>query len=116
MQYLNGTTRLKLTLSVDDLQIIKWYINVVFVVYPDFKSHIGAMMIFRGDSWGAVQTIWRKQKLNTKSSTEAELVGVDDKHKLQKCQLIQDKKKITAGWRENRGWIATYTRFYMLDE
>ena len=30
------------------------------------------------DGKGAVQSISRKQKLNTKSSTEAELVGVDD--------------------------------------
>eukprot|EP00980_Cylindrotheca_fusiformis_P022667 scaffold9546_cov59-Cylindrotheca_fusiformis.AAC.1 len=35
----------------------------------------GAVMTW-GD--GAVQTISRRQKLNTRSSTEAELVGVDD--------------------------------------
>jgi hypothetical protein len=30
------------------------------------------------DSKGAVQSVSRKQKLNTKSSTEAKLVGIDD--------------------------------------
>eukprot|EP00980_Cylindrotheca_fusiformis_P013759 scaffold3544_cov68-Cylindrotheca_fusiformis.AAC.1 len=39
------------------------------------KSHTGAVMTW-GD--GAVQTVSRHQKLNTRSSTEAELVGVDD--------------------------------------
>ena len=43
----------------------------------DFKSHTGAIMTF-GDSTGAIQAISRKQKLNTRSSTEAELVAVDD--------------------------------------
>jgi hypothetical protein len=31
-----------------------------------------------GDGDGTVQSISRKQKLNTKSGTESELVGVDD--------------------------------------
>jgi hypothetical protein len=31
-----------------------------------------------GDGDGAVQSISRKQKLNARSSTESELVGVDD--------------------------------------
>eukprot|EP00980_Cylindrotheca_fusiformis_P013423 scaffold3434_cov70-Cylindrotheca_fusiformis.AAC.1 len=42
---------------------------------PEFRSHTGAVMTW-GD--GGVQTISRRQKLNTRSSTEAELVGVDD--------------------------------------
>ena len=35
-------------------------------------------MKFGGSSTGAIQTVSRKQKLNTKSSTEAELVAVND--------------------------------------
>ena len=46
-----------------------------FAVHPDFKSHTGAMMTM---GKGAIMSISRKQKLNTRSSTEAELVGVDD--------------------------------------
>ena len=48
-----------------------------FAVHPDYKSHTGATMSY-GDGNGAVQSISRKQKLNTRSSTESELVGVDD--------------------------------------
>mgnify|MGYP002176679840 FL=1 len=77
MKYLNGTRKKKLILSADDIRCIKWYVDASFAVHPDYKSHTGATMSF-ADGKGAVQSISRKQKLNTRSSTEAELVGVDD--------------------------------------
>ena len=77
MKYLNGTKEFNLTLSADNLRCIKWFVDASFAVHPDYKSHTGATMSM-GDGHGAVQSISRKQKLNTKSSTEAELVGVDD--------------------------------------
>ena len=64
-----------LTLSADNLQVIKWHVDVAFAVHPDFKSHTGGLMTF---GQGAIQTLLQKQKLNTKSSTESELVGTDD--------------------------------------
>ena len=64
-----------MALSADNLQIIKWYVDASFAVHPDFKSHTGAIMTMGN---GAIQSISRKQKLNTRSSTEAELIGVDD--------------------------------------
>jgi len=75
LKYLNGTKADKLTLSADDLHVVKWYVDASFAVHPDFKSHTGGMMTFGS---GAVQSISRKQKLNTRSSTEAELVAADD--------------------------------------
>jgi hypothetical protein len=75
MKYCNGTRHDKLILSADDLHVIKWYVDSAFAVHPDFKSHTGAVMTYGG---GAAQSISRKQKLNTRSSTEAELVGTDD--------------------------------------
>ncbi|WP_288992819.1 polyprotein of Ty1/Copia retrotransposon [uncultured Marinobacter sp.] len=77
MKYLNGTRDLKLTLSADNLHCIKWYVDASFAVHPDYKSDTGATMSY-GDGDGAVQSISRKQKLNTKSSTESELVGVNN--------------------------------------
>jgi hypothetical protein len=77
MKYLNGTRDLRLTLSADKLNCIKWYMDASFAVHPDFKSHTGTTMKF-GDGEGAPQSISRKQKLTTKSSTESELVGADD--------------------------------------
>ena len=39
------------------------------------KSHTGGLLSY---GKGAIYTMSRKQKLNTKSSTQAELVGADD--------------------------------------
>ena len=49
--------------------------DAAFAVHPDFKSHTGGVMTF---GRGAVQNVSRKQKLNTKSSTDVELVAADD--------------------------------------
>jgi hypothetical protein len=77
LQYVNGTRNDVLTLAADDsMQVVKWYVDASFAVHPDFKSHTGATMTFFGK--GAPITMSRKQKLNTRSSTKAELVGVDD--------------------------------------
>ena len=75
MKFLNNTKEDCLTLSADNLSVIKWYVDASFAVHEDYKSHTGAVMTFGG---GAVQSMSKKQKLNTKSSTEAELVGADD--------------------------------------
>ena len=75
IKYLNGTRRKILTLSADTLNVIKWHVDASFAVHPDFKSHTGAVMTF-GE--GAVQSMSRKQKINTSSSTHTELVAADD--------------------------------------
>jgi len=75
MKYCNGTKKDKLILSADNLHVIKWYVDSAFAVHPDFKSHTGAVMSYGN---GAVQSISCKQKMNTRSSTEAESVGMDD--------------------------------------
>lgn len=68
---------LPLTLECDNTQIIKWWIDASFAVHPDMKSHTGgAMLLGKGSvCWRSTST---RQKLKTKSSTEAEVVAVDD--------------------------------------
>ena len=75
MRYLNGTKKLCLTLKIDNMKIIKWLVDASFAVHPDFRSHTGGIMTM---GTGAIQSTSMKQKLNTRSSTEAEIVGVDD--------------------------------------
>ena len=75
IKYLNGTHDKYLTLSIDTIGVIKWFIDASFAVHPDFKSHTGAEMTM---GRGTMIPVSKKQKLNTKSSTEVELVGVDD--------------------------------------
>ena len=79
LSYLNGTRKDVLILSADHPLVIKWFVDAAFAVHPDFRSHTGGIMTLGG---GAVQSISRKQKLNTRSSTESELVGADDASQL----------------------------------
>ena len=46
MLFLHSTKLDKLILSVDDLHVIKWWVDASFAVHPDFKSHSGAAMSF----------------------------------------------------------------------
>ena len=75
MEYLNGTRMKTLKLGADNLRVVKWFVDASFAVHPDYRSHTGAVMTF---GKGSVMGMSRKQKLNTRSSTEAELVGADD--------------------------------------
>ena len=75
IDYLRGTMDLVLTLKADNTSIIKWYVDVAYAVHPDMRSHTGGAMTL-GKGFGYATST--KQKLNTKSSTEAELVGCDD--------------------------------------
>ena len=77
MKYLEETKELVLTLEAEggDILMCKWYPDAAFAVHPDMKSHTGG--VFTAGK-GAINTISAKQKLNTRSSTEAELVAADD--------------------------------------
>ena len=54
---------------------IYWYVDASFAVHDNMQSHTGTMMTF---GMGAAISMSTKEKLDTKSLTEAELVGVDD--------------------------------------
>ena len=75
MKCSNGTKELVLVLSAKTLKVIKWHVDAAFAVHPDCKSHTGAMMTV---GKGRVTNISRKQKLDTRSSTTAELVATDN--------------------------------------
>ena len=66
-----------LTLNAEKcINRVDWSIDSAFAVHPDYKSHVGASMMFDGGR-GSVISTSSKQKINTESSTTAELVGVD---------------------------------------
>ena len=75
MNYLRDTNDLALRLSVDDIGILRWWIDASFAVHRDFKSHTGASLSL---GKGCPINMSSKQKINTRSSTEAELVGIND--------------------------------------
>jgi hypothetical protein len=75
LQYLTGTLDEFLMLGADDLSEMKTWVDASYAVHKDMKSHTGGVVSF---GRGAVMSKSSKQKLNTKSSTEAELVGASD--------------------------------------
>ncbi len=74
LKYLNGTKYLKLKLSVDDLRLLKWYVDRSHNVHWDCQGHGGAMLTL---GKGATNSYSRKVKLNTRSLRETELVTAD---------------------------------------
>ena len=64
-----------LILSADYLKVNKWYVDTSFSVHPDSNIHTRTIITM---GQGAVQVVSIKQKLKTRSSTQAELVAVDD--------------------------------------
>ncbi len=75
LQYLRGTIDLVLTLGADDITKMKSWADVSYGIHEDCRSHTGGCMSW---GWGVLLTKCQKQKLNTKSSTEGEIVGVSD--------------------------------------
>jgi hypothetical protein len=73
--YLKGTLHFELTISCNSLDKLTWYIDGSYGIHEDMKGHSGAVLMI-GDS--TVLSRSNKQKVNTRSSTEAELITVDD--------------------------------------
>ena len=75
VKFLKQTQNDCLILRSDKTNIIKWSLDEAFAVQPDMKSHTGAVMTL---GKGSIQSASTKQKVNTRSSTESELISVDD--------------------------------------
>jgi hypothetical protein len=63
------------TITMEYSKTIKWYIDAAFGVHKDLKSRTGAIMLL---GKGVVSSVSTKQKVNSRSSTEAEFIAVDD--------------------------------------
>ena len=75
MQYLRNTTEMPLTLRADGTNIVKWWIDGSYAVHPDmFSQTDGTMSLGKG----AIFSTSIKQKMNTESSTDTELIAADD--------------------------------------
>ena len=75
LQYVNGTIDMVRILSLNQLMELDILVDAAYATHPDMKSHTGGC-IRAGD--GVLHSRSSKQRLNTKSSTEAELVGVSE--------------------------------------
>ena len=81
MKYLQLTPFLPLCRGWDRTGVVQWYVDASFAVHKDMRSHTGGLMTMGCSAIIAMST---KQNINTKSSTEAEIVGVDDILNIQK--------------------------------
>ena len=75
MKYLKATKYMKLTLTEDTMSILNWWVDALHHTHMDCRGHTGAMMTLVKE---ATIIHYGKHRLNTKSSTKAELVGADD--------------------------------------
>jgi hypothetical protein len=75
IKYLRLTLSIPLVVGGDGSGQLKWSVDASFAIHKDMGSHTGAVLSLEQ---GALMSMSLKQKINTKSSTEAELVGVDD--------------------------------------
>ena len=66
---------MSLTLSIDNISILKTWVDAAYTLRSDMTSHTGGITMM---GKGALYAKPSKQKLNTKSSTEAKLVGATD--------------------------------------
>jgi hypothetical protein len=75
LRYLNDTLSLSATLGANGMTKMMTWVDAAYAVHPDMKSHTGGCVSL---GRGVIMPKSTKQKLNTKSSTEAELVGASD--------------------------------------
>ena len=75
LEYLHSTANMPLTLSIDNLSGIKSWVDASYAIHKDMRSHTGGIIMM---GKGTLYARSSKQKINTKSSTEAELVGASD--------------------------------------
>ena len=75
IKYIRRTLFLRLTIEATYLDQNHWFIDGAFAVHKDMKSHTGAYMTF---GKGMIDGSSKTQKINTTSSTEAEVVAVHE--------------------------------------
>lgn len=73
--YLNNTIDMPRIICMDGLAIMKPYIDVSYAVHPDMRGHSGGLISI---GKGVLHIKINKQKLNTNSSTDTELVAAND--------------------------------------
>ena len=62
-------------IGCDNLESVYTWIDAAYAVHPNMRSQTGGTISM---GWGSIHSKSSKQKLNTKSSTESELVGMSD--------------------------------------
>ena len=75
IDYFRSTVNLPLTLGAKRNGVLNWYVDASFAMHSNMRGHTGGGLTM-GRGFPIVSST--KQKINTRSSTESELVAVDD--------------------------------------
>jgi hypothetical protein len=75
VKYIRGTNEFGIAIEAKKALTVIAYVDASYAVHGDCKSHTGTVI---GIGRGPIYCKSASQKLNTKSSTEAELVGLSD--------------------------------------
>jgi hypothetical protein len=95
IMYLRHDPHLPLTLQADQVNILEWSVDASYAPHTDMRSHTGGCMTM---GKGYIAATSKKQKLTTRSSTEAELVAVDDvMHKILWSRLFLQAQGYSVG-------------------
>ena len=70
--YLNGSKNMRRILGSDGLTTLRSYVDASYTIHMDMKEYAEGLVSLEK---GTIHTNPSKRKLNTKSSTEAELVS-----------------------------------------
>jgi hypothetical protein len=75
LQYLKATINMPRLIGTDNMQIMQTWVDASYAVHRDMRGHTGGVISL---GHGVIHSKSSKQKLNTKSSTESEIVGASD--------------------------------------
>ena len=73
--YLTADRLRKWELQEDESKDLMWYVDCAFGVHSDYRSHTGGRLTM---GKGFAISVSKAHKLNTRSSTEGEIVSVND--------------------------------------
>jgi hypothetical protein len=95
LKYIRGTIYMPLILRANSLNIVKWWVDASYAAHGDCKGHTGATMSMgmgMGMGMGSITGISKKQKINTRSSTELELVGLGIEPRQYECDATGNQQ------------------------
>ena len=75
LSYLMSSRDMPRVIGANGLEVLQTWVDALYTIHLDMKGHTGGVMSM---GRGVIQGKASKQKLNTKSSTESEVVGASD--------------------------------------
>ena len=74
LQYIRSTIHIPLIIRAYKMNIVKWWVDASYAMHPYCWSHTSVIISL---VWGLVGSMYKRQNINSRISTEAELIGAD---------------------------------------